>query len=285
MMRPRRFLTQIRRHMRREKRLSVGSFLVLVIALVLIDLFWIAYININYQYDQVLKTVRMEVFLNDIVPDSAIPAIETALQTFDGVASLKFVSKEEALLILESDLGPGVLDQLGDNPLPRSFVLRFGRTLNLDELDALSSQIKRLSGVDAVEYGRPWIEKVERFGNTLRSIGLLVGGLIALVVILTMANTNRLTARTKSRDFQQLKLLGAGPSYLLYPFLSEGFLSAFIAAFIGWIGIFYLIDWFNIVSFVILLPPFSHIILYALGMGLTGMFGAYLGIRRFLLAS
>ncbi|MCP4566305.1 MAG: hypothetical protein GY841_01860 [FCB group bacterium] len=284
MTRPDRFLRQVFRHIGRDKRISLGSFLVLAIVLVLIDLFWIATININHHYDRILQTVRMEVFLSNDIPDSVMPVIENALLSFDGVDTVGYISKDDAARILETDLGPGILGELDINPLPRSFIIHFDRTLDLAALDQFNDQINRLDGVIAVEYGRPWIEKMENAGQLLRRVGLAVGGLILFIVLLTMANTNRLTARSKSREFFQLKLLGAGPSYLIYPFLTEGFLSGFIAAAFGWIFILYAVDYVTFSQFVLLLPTLEQLGIYVIAAGLTGMIGAWLGIRRFLVS-
>ncbi len=284
MIRPGRFFRQIGRHIMREKRLSLGSFLVLAIVLILIDIFWIASINITRQYDEILKKVKMELFLSKALPDSLVPVLKSSLLSIEEVDSISFVSKEMAARILENDLGPGILDELEDNPLPRSFTLHFNRSLSLNELDILQSRLVKMEGVEAIEFGRPWIEKVENFGRTLRIVGYAAGALILFVVLLTMANTNRLTARSKSQDFFQLKLLGAGPSYLVYPFLAEGFLSAFIGAALGWAFIIYAADKVTFAAFVLTLPGLDKILIYGLLAGLTGMAGAYLGIRRFIIA-
>ena len=284
MIRPGRFFRQIGRHIMREKRLSLGSFLVLAIVLILIDIFWIASINITRQYDEILKKVKMELFLSKALPDSLVPVLKSSLLSIEEVDSISFVSKEMAARILENDLGPGILDELEDNPLPRSFTLHFNRSLSLNELDILQSRLVKMEGVEAIEFGRPWIEKVENFGRTLRIVGYAAGALILFVVLLTMANTNRLTARSKSQDFFQLKLLGAGPSYLVYPFLAEGFLSAFIGAALGWAFIIYAADKVTFAAFVLTLPGLDKILIYGLLAGLTGTAGAYLGIRRFIIA-
>jgi len=284
MIRAGRFLRQISRHMRREKRLSLGSFLVLAIVLVLVDLFWIASGTINNEYRKLLTNVRMEVFLSDTIPDSVLTVVKDALASFEGVSSIDYISKDEAARQLQSQFGSGILDGLDENPLPRSFVLHFNHLLHLGDLDAMESRLQRLEGVDGVEFGRPWIQKIEHSGKLLRRIGIIVGTLILFVVLLTMANTNRLTARSKSRDFFQLKLLGAGPSYVLYPFLAEGFLSAFIAAALGWVLVYYLADQVSFTTFVLVFPNIPDIVIYSLVAGLTGMIGAYLGIRRLLIS-
>lgn len=284
MIRLQRFGRQINRHIRREKRLSLGSFLVLLIILLLVDMFWVASININNQYQDVLKTARMDVFINDDLPDSLVPFVETALAQFDDVAFVDFTSREEAAAILKGDFGSDILEGLETNPLPRSFTIGFLRSKSLADLDLLAGQLKNLTGVEAVDFGRDWIQKVENVGTGLRRIGLIVGGLILFTVLLTMANTNRLTARTKLQEFTQLKLLGAGPSYLLYPFLMEGFFSAFIAAGVGWLAMTYWFDQISFTAFELIMPETRAIIIYCLCAGFTGMAGAYLGIRRYLVS-
>ena len=282
--RPGRFLRQVSRHMRREKRLSLGSFLVLAIVLVLIDIFWIASINLNSHYEKLLQSVRMELFLSETLPDSLLPVMEDALIEMEGIDSIAYISKSDAARILENDLGANILDGLELNPLPRSFVIQFNRTFKLNELDGLSNRLLKLTGVEAVEYGRPWIEKVEHVGDSIRTAGYSFGVLILFVVLLTMANTNRLTARSKSQDLFQLRLLGAGPSYLLYPFLVEGFLSGLLAAALGWITIFYLADRITFSAFTMILPGLNDLVVYSFVAGFTGLIGAYLGIRRFLIS-
>ncbi len=281
---PGRLIRQVSRHLLRQKGLSLGSFLVLTIVLILVDLLWVASITINGQYRQILRQVRMEIFISDDVPDSALTIIDRSLRSVEGVASVEFISKDEAARVLEEDLGAGILGGLEANPLPRSFMLSFAQAKSLNDLEALEGRLKKLSGIDAVEFGRSWIERVERIERLLRRVVFGVGALILCIVLLTMANTNRLTAWSKSKDFFQLKLLGAGPTYLLYPFLAEGFLSAGAAAVLGWALLWYVNGQVTFSAVSVVLPGLSEIIIYSFLAGFTGMVGAYLGIRRLLLS-
>jgi len=281
---PGRLIRQVSRHLLRQKGLSLGSFLVLAIILILVDLLWVASITINGQYRQILRQVRMELFVSDDVPDSALIILDRSLRSVEGVAAVEFISKDEAARVLAEDLGAGILDGLEANPLPRSFILSFARTKSLNELETLKNRLTKLSGIDAVEFGRSWIERVERIERLLRRVLFGAGALILCIVLLTMANTNRLTAWSKSKDFFQLKLLGAGPTYLLYPFLAEGFLSAGAAAILGWGLLWYVSSHVTFSAVSVVLPGLSEIIIYSFLAGLTGMIGAYLGIRRLLLS-
>ncbi|MFH1699753.1 MAG: permease-like cell division protein FtsX [Candidatus Zixiibacteriota bacterium] len=274
---------QIYKHAGREKRLSLGSFLVILIVLMMVDFFWIATININSHYDSLIRTVKMEVFVADDYPDSLLSMLEITFYELADIAATEYISREDAARILETDLGPEFMGGLDENPLPRSIIINFKEGKTLNELDEIAAAINRLESVQAVDFGRTWIEKVENFGRNLSRIGYFIGGLILIVVLLTMANTNRLTARTKSSEFLQLRLLGAGPSYLLYPFLAEGFFSALIAAIMGWLVIIYLSQQITFEEFDLIFPNFEQLAIYCLAAAVTGMIGAYLGIRRFLL--
>lgn len=276
------FFKQILRHAGREKRLSLGSFLVMLIILILLDIFWVGSLTINYQYRELLSGVKMEIFLDDLFPEKNLPDLRVALREFEGVSMVKYISAREAALILADELGPGLIDGLDSNPLPRSFEIQFGKMLTLAQLDAMRDNLRRIDHIQLIEYQRPWIAKMEKIGQNMRLAGYLIGSVILSIVLLTTANTHRLTARSKSRDFEQLKLLGAGPDYLLYPFLAEGFFSTLIAAVLGWGIILYLISRVSFASFPLLLPDWDQIIILTLGAGLLGLAGAYLGIRKFL---
>jgi cell division transport system permease protein len=277
-------IRQVIRHIGREKWLFLGSVLVLAILLLLVDLFWIASLSLEAQYRQAMSTVAVETYLNDAVPEGNLAALETALKTIPNVASVAFVSKADAAGILESDLGEGILDVLEENPLPRSFILRFNRPMTLAALDECAGRIRAMAGVDAVEFGRPWIEKMERLDRNLHQAMFLLGGLIVFVVLLTLASTNRLSAKGKAPDFFQLKLLGAGPSYLIIPFLAEGFLSGLLAALLSWGAIFYIAGNITIAAFALNFPSPGGVLVYVLAAGLVAMTGAYLGIRKYVVA-
>ncbi len=275
------FFKQIFRHAGREKRLSLGSFLVMLIILLLLDIFWVGSLNINYQYRELLSGVKMEIFLDNLFPEENLPDLRLALREFEGVSMVKYISAKEAALILTDQLGPGLIEGLDSNPLPRSFEIQFGKLLTLEQLDSMRDNIHRIGYIDLVEYQRPWIAKMEKIGNNLQIAGYIIGGVILWIVLLTTANTHRLTARSKSRDFAQLKLLGAGPDYLLYPFLAEGFGSTLIAALLGWAGIFYLASRISLANFPLLMPDLDQVVIFSLVAGLTGLAGAYLGIRKY----
>lgn len=277
-------IRQVIRHIGREKWLFLGSVLVLAILLLLVDMFWIASLSLEAQYRQVMSTVAVETYLNDAVPEDNLPALERALKAIPDVASVVYVSKTDAAGILESDLGEGILDVLEENPLPRSFILRFNRPMTLASLDECAGRIKAMAGIDAVEFGRPWIEKMERLGRNLHQAMYLLGALIVFVVLLTLASTNRLSAKGKASDFFQLKLLGAGPSYLIIPFLAEGFLSGLLAALLSWGAIFYVAGNITIAAFALDFPSPAGVLIYVVAAGVIAMTGAYLGIRKYVVA-
>ncbi|NMC45189.1 MAG: hypothetical protein GYA46_14810 [candidate division Zixibacteria bacterium] len=274
-------IRQVLGHIGREKWLFLGSVLVLAILLLLVDIFWIASLSLDAQMRQVTGAVAMEIYLNDSIPEADLSALETALKAIPDAAAVAFVSKDDAAGILEADLGEGILDVLEENPLPRSYVVRFRGPMTLAGLDAAAGRIKAMAGIDAVEFGRPWIEKMERLGRHLHRAMYFLGALIVFVVLLSLAGTNRLSAKGKSADFFQLRLLGAGPAYLTFPFLAKGFLAGFAAAALSWAGGYYLAARITFTSLTVTLPSMGEVVAFTLAAALVAMLGAYLGIRKY----
>lgn len=274
-------IRQVLMHIGREKWLFLGSALVLAVLLLLVELFWIATLSLDAQTRQVMSAVAMEIYLNDSIPDAGLPAMEMALKAIPDVDTVTFVSKDDAAGILEADLGAGLLDVLEENPLPRSFVLRFRRPMTLAALDAAAERIDALAGVEAVEFGRPWIEKMERLNRNLHQAMYFLGGLIVFVVLLSLAGTNRLSAKGKAVDLFQMGLLGAGPAHLTFPFLAEGFMAGLLAAVLSWAGVYYLAGNITFVSLPLTLPSVHEIIVFTLTSALVATAGACLGIRKY----
>jgi cell division transport system permease protein len=129
-------------------------------------------------------------------PHSAqVADLEGQLKRIDGVERVLYVSREESLERLRNDLGQdrGMLDDLGENPLPASFELRLAsETLSTEQMRAIAAEARETRGIDDVHYSEEWLSRYERdfgvvgigrwvFGFGLPSL-LFVAGIALLVL-------------------------------------------------------------------------------------------------------
>jgi len=141
-------------------------------------------------------------------------------------ARVSFVPREQALDALRAKSGlSDVLQTLGDNPLPDSFVMKLeGFTGNADaaRVDGLAEQMRGLPGVDSVQVDSAWVKRLAALLNVLRLALLLLAITLGVVVIAVVFNTIRLQVLTQRDEIAVSKLLGATDNFIHRPFYYTG---------------------------------------------------------------
>jgi cell division transport system permease protein len=141
-------------------------------------------------------------------------------------AKIVFVPREKALASLKDKSGlSDVLDTLGDNPLPDSYVMKlegFSNTGDAARLDAMAEQLRKLPGVDTVQVDSAWVKKLAALIGVLRLALLLLAVTLGMVVIAVVFNTIRLQVLTQRDEIAVSKLLGATDNFIHRPFYYTG---------------------------------------------------------------
>jgi cell division transport system permease protein len=152
--------------------------------------------------------------------DAQIDAVRTRLLGMPEVKSVKFVSKEEALRIMERRT-PELVKGVSSNPLPHSFEVT---PRNADQVHTISAAIRdsKLPGVQKVRDGEKVADRILKVAAFVSAVvGLFV---IVLVVASTLliANTIRLSIFARRREIEVMKLVGATNWFVRGPFMIEG---------------------------------------------------------------
>jgi cell division transport system permease protein len=210
------------------------------------------------------------------------------LSRLPGVASARFVGRDEALVRFRRQLGPQseLLDDLEVNPLPDGveLVLSPGATTGPEMI----AFIKERSGVGEVVSGRPWLKRLERALTAGGDLALALGILLFLGVVLVASNTVRLAVHVRRRQLELMSLVGASSGYMRGPFLVEavlqGLMAAALASLLLW-GLFNLLAAPAALplglrlSEVLAFPPLLPAALAALAVA-AGLLGGFLGVGR-----
>ena len=140
-----------------------------------------------------------------------------------GKADIAFVPREKALASLKEKSGLGdVLDTLGDNPLPDSFVMKLAGSGAASQVDAITEQLRVLPGVDTVQVDSAWVKRLAALLGILRLALLLLAVTLGVVVIAVVFNTIRLQVLTQKEEIAVSKLLGATDNFIHRPFYYTG---------------------------------------------------------------
>jgi len=141
-------------------------------------------------------------------------------------AKVNFVPREQALANLKEKSGlTDVIETLGDNPLPDSYVMKLeGFTTRTDagRVDGIAEQMRALPGVDAVQVDSAWVKRLAALLGVLRLVLLLLALTLGVVVIAVVFNTIRLQVLTQREEIAVSKLLGATDNFIHRPFYYTG---------------------------------------------------------------
>lgn len=259
----------------------LGSILSLFLLFLLFDLVWITSITVNNYYDKIISEIDIEVFLDDAIPDSTITLIGETIGSLDGIESIDYISRDQASSKLRDMMGVDLLEGFENNPLPRSMIISFEPNyLTSDNLDMLNRDLQRMAGVTDIYYPSRWLVKAEYTKLIVSEILILLGIVIAVAVVLNTIQFIVLSARTRTEELIQLRLLGATPGFLALPYILEGIFYTLVASFAGWILILYGVDLFSFRNIDIILPASVEQFYFCLTGAIIGLIGGYLGFRR-----
>lgn len=212
-------------------------------------------------------------------------------------ARVSFVPREKALDNLKAKSGlTDVLQTLGDNPLPDSYVVTLqgfaGSGGDAARVDTIADAMRGLPGVDSVQVDSAWIKRLAALLNVLRLALLLLAITLGVVVIAVVFNTIRLQVLTQREEIAVAKLLGATDNFIHRPFYYTGALLGLCAGAVALGAVALALRPLNtaIAEFARLyasefqltpLPALGLIALLAISAGL-GLVGAMLSVQRHL---
>lgn len=159
------------------------------------------------------------------------------------IASINYISKEQALKEGTKELGADPSEFAGMNPFTASIELQLTPDYaNNDSIAKISKQLQQYKKVSEIDYRQDLINSVN---NTLRKISFVLLFLAALLTIVSFSlinNTVRLSVYARRFSIHTMKLVGASWGFIREPFLkraiTQGFVSALIALVILGSGVY-----------------------------------------------
>ncbi|HKZ22461.1 MAG TPA: FtsX-like permease family protein, partial [candidate division Zixibacteria bacterium] len=97
--------------------------------------------------------------------------------------------------------------------------------------------IKAQNGVEGVEYGEAWVERLDKLSSVFLKVALIFGIFLTLAILMMVTTTVRLIIITKSETLKLLKVLGAKTSFILKPYFLGGMLLGFSATGLSVLGL------------------------------------------------
>ncbi|MEO0080240.1 MAG: permease-like cell division protein FtsX [candidate division WOR-3 bacterium] len=252
------------------------------ICILLLSIFLAITINLVAIARLASQRAELYAFLSDEAAADPNPLIEQ-IASLDGVSSVRFVTKEEALNELHSDLGSDafLLDALEENPLPASIRAALQPTAATpDEVAAIEHKLLLLPGITEVWSGKEIIVQLSRAVRTVMALDVIILVIVALSIVFIVFQTVETSIASRRTEIEIMELVGATKTTVYIPFLLEGTVQGIIGGSTGFLLLFIisrLVATLTPVPFFSILP--MAVIDTLLG-GLLGLIGSTIALNR-----
>ena len=210
--------------LRRAPLLSALAVVTIAFALFALGLFGLVAVNIERTLQDVEERVEIRAFLEDGVgADSRVATMQT-IGALPEVASVEYVSPEQALRRARQELGE-FSDVFESEFLPAAYEVRLRAGYrDPTNVRTVAARIAQEPGVEDVRYGQEWIEKFHAIRNIATAVGAGLGVTFAAVAIIIIGATIRMTVLARASEIAIMRLVGATDGYIRRPFLLDGLL-------------------------------------------------------------
>jgi cell division transport system permease protein len=212
---------------------GLASIATIGVSFVIIGIFLLLILHFNALVAEWKEQFQVSVFLDDKITPTQLEILGKRIQNEAAVKAIAFTTKEEALVTFRRELRgqESLLEGLGDNPLPASFQLKIREGYQSpDALRRLSAFLSRLEGVEDVQYGQDWIERISNAARIMKLLGIMIGSVLTLGSAMIVSNTIRLAVYARAAEIEIMRLVGATKAYVRAPFVLEGMLQGSLGA-------------------------------------------------------
>jgi cell division transport system permease protein len=279
------------KHIRRSPFHSLGAILILSITFYLLSRFVLELAATDKVLKHFESLPQAIAFFSDQATPEDISSLQNKLETTSSVASMKFVSKEEALKIYQEQNkdDPLLLEMVTADILPASLEVS---AISPDALPKLAEIMRSHEGVEEVAFNQDITDRLNDWGRSIRVTGLArltIFSIGSLMIIMLAISTK---VASKKKEIEVMNLIGATKGYIVLPFLAEGVIYGLVSSFVGW-GFAYLellystpiiLKYFGDIDLLPVPILFMFLLLgaeMAIGI-LVGVFTSLLAARRFL---
>ena len=202
--------------------ISSSASVVISLSLVLFvfGLLGLVLINAQRLSNYVKENIGFTIMLKEGVNEMEIMKFQKVLDASDFSKSCSFVSKEQATIDLQKDLGEDFVSFLGYSPLLASIDIKLNATYaNTDSLAVIKTELSKSTDVHDIFYQENLIDKLNNNVNRLTFFMLSFCLLLFIISFALINNTIRLSVYSKRFLIRTMRLVGATNSFIQKPFL------------------------------------------------------------------
>ena len=191
------------------------------------------------------NALDFSVFLKQELSESEAAGLARLIEQRADIDAVQFISASQALADFREQSGFGAaLDQLPDNPLPHTLVVRPSAGNTSASMVLLQEELANLPETEHVQVDTDWVQRFHAILDIVRQAIAIGAALLGIAIIVIIGNTIRLDIENRREEIEVTKLIGASNAFVRRPFLWTGFwyglLGGLMALALVWYGLFLL---------------------------------------------
>lgn len=251
------FTQEAFRALRRNGAPSMAAVVTTVVTVILLGVLIPIFQTTQAKSNQVRDSLETRVAIFDDATKAETAALQRKLEAIPHVASVRLITKAEALNELKEDLGKDksgeLLTQLHSNPLPANFSVKADDASNLESVEQAitppgpNGKPQPISPIVQDQFNRQEdSKKIEQVTSALKIVLTVITALLIIASLMLVGNTIRLSIYTRRREVEVMRLVGATRWFIRWPFMIEGvvvgFFGGLVAILILWLGKLTIVD-------------------------------------------
>ena len=206
----------------KNKKQAASSFGTMCVIMIFFGLCFIIVGNFNNFIKQVEAEQGIQVYILNDATDDEIRKLGEEINEIDGVNTIEFVSKEEALQHMKDRFGEKAYllsPYEQGNVLPSSYIVTL---TDLGKSNEVQGKIKELEKVKRITSSDETIEMLVKIAK-----GVKIGSYVIIIALIGLSifiisNTIKLTVYARRKEISIMKYVGATNSFIRWPFVVEG---------------------------------------------------------------
>ena len=212
----------------------VSITVIMSIVLFLFGFFGIFFISSNSIANSFKEDFSVSIFFKENAKKIEIIQLQNELLMSSYIQKLKYVSRDDALLIMKEEYGQDFIKELGFNPLVNSIDINLkSEFVEASSLDSISAIISKKKYVDEISYDKNLINSIN---NNIKRVSLWLMPSIMILSIITFLVINssiRLSIYSNRQLIKTMQLVGATKSFIRRPFIRTNILLSIISSFVS----------------------------------------------------
>lgn len=205
--------------------INLLAVLTISIGLLLLAFVTLTIYNLNLFAKKLPERFSVIAYLKDNITEQEAKNISDSIKDRRSVEKTRYISKEAALKELKASVKNAdyIFEGLDENPLPPSIEISFKKAaVSPEAVKAFSADIKKIKGVDEVQYGEKFLSSIHSIMSTVQAAGLILAVVMTAGIIFICYSTVKILFYRKNEEIETFKLLGATRSFIRTPFVIEG---------------------------------------------------------------